>query len=279
MIGILGLIGAGNSYNGLSFGKGTPYHVTGIDEGLSGLPPVRVSDQERDSDHGAYRGRDLLSSRVFTLSFGIRGANNTDLYDRIGDFRAAFQTQETADLPLLIFGGERMILCRPTRPASIYDASRKPFDAEAHVEFVAADPRVYSSVLHTATVGLRSGGGLLIPATMPAVFSPSSGGRVSVANAGDFPTPLSFRVAGPVSVPTVAVGGRSLTVARTLSAGDTLVFDGVARTARLNGALVSTTLDSRWPSLGRGETASVAFTAAASSSTAAVTVQWRDAWA
>src|SRR5947209_8690339 len=134
------LIGTG-SYNGLSWGPGTKYHVSAVG-GLDDLPPVRTFDATRPGDPGLFRGVDLLGPRTITLEIAMIGDNEADYFALAEALETAFIISPV-ELPLLVFNGTRRISCRCRRRAIAYDAGFHWRTGTAVIELLASDPRKY----------------------------------------------------------------------------------------------------------------------------------------
>ena len=88
------------------------------------------------------------------------------------------------------------------------------------VQLVAADPRMYSNTLQTSTqLQTLAPGGMPLPIVFPIVFSGSGGSSLTITNGGNFPTPPTIRVYGPVVSPVVANQTKDKQVATTVTLG------------------------------------------------------------
>ena len=96
------------------------------------------------------------------------------------------------------------------------------------VQLFAVDPRKYASAQSSASTGLASqSGGMTFNATFPLTFGTvGGGGLVTLTNAGNFQTPLTMTITGPVANPIVdnITTGQSLIFLITLASSDTLVI-------------------------------------------------------
>ncbi|HET6914499.1 MAG TPA: hypothetical protein VFH56_00265 [Acidimicrobiales bacterium] len=154
----------------------------------------------------------------------------------------------------------------------------------ATVEVTCPDPRKFGDPVSVPT-GLPSvTGGLTLPATVPwTLTGTQSSGSVSMTNPGDTNGPITLRIYGPVTAPTVThvESGASLTLAAnlTVSDGDWLDIDCEARTVLYNGqASRNGALTSRgWFAFEPGVN-TIGFNAAAYNTSAAVQVTGTPAW-
>jgi hypothetical protein len=106
--------------------------------------------------------------------------------------------------------------------------------------FYAEDPCAYSQTLTSVSSSslATSGGGLIFPAPWPWLFNTTGRGSVTIAQEGNRPSPLVFRVHGEVVNPRITrlSDGASLTLKGSVAGGDYLGVDTAARTVLLNGA-------------------------------------------
>src|SRR5712692_8649242 len=157
------------SFNGLSWGPLTKYHVSAV-SGLDDLPPIRTFDAPRPGDHGDFRGTDLLASRTILLDILMLGDNNADYYTLAETLRIAFLLN-SVELPLLFFNGTRQVSARCRRRSIPYDAANLRRTGTASVELLASDPRIYdASVANLSTGMAQSGGGMTFNAVFPLWF-------------------------------------------------------------------------------------------------------------
>ena len=220
-----GPLGTG-SYNGLNWGPVTKIHLSSI-SGVDDLPPIGNSDQELAFDDGALAGHDRLQARHVLLGFVLVGDTPAD-YDSLVRSLQNATVRQDADLALLLFNSTRLLNVRPQRRGIVYEADRLARTGSAVVEFKADDPRVYDATLTQVSTGLAAvSGGMTFNATFPLTFGATGGGgTVSLTNAGNYPTPLTFSLAGPVTNPIIdnQTTGLTLSFLITLGGSDTLVI-------------------------------------------------------
>lgn len=220
------------SYNGLTFGAGVAsFPSIAKATGLNDMPPVRSADENRSGDHGAFQGVDLLAGRTVELEVLLAGTSQPN-YDSLCDqFQGAFAVQP-AELPLAYTLGDttqvRVINCRPRKTLIPRETRRWGMTGMAAVQLFASDPRKYAQAQTTLSTGLATqSGGMTFNATFPLSFgSVGAGGTVNATNAGNFQTPLTFTITGPVVNPIVdnLTTGQSLLFLITLGSTDTLVI-------------------------------------------------------
>lgn len=152
---------------------------------------------------------------------------------------------------------------------------------------LAADPRKYSWVEHSASVGVAaaSSTGRTYNLTFPRVYPASSGGGgfVTLTNAGNAVTYPTITVTGPASDMrfTNTTTGEYLQVNMSLSAGDQLVVDMKEHRVTLNGSgnrNGAVSFGSTWWGLAPGAN-SVVYTASATTGPGSTALfRYRDAW-
>lgn len=274
------------SVNGLLMGPGTPYELLDFD---AWSRQVRHAEQDRAWDSGSWSGREDDASTTVPLRILTHGDQSSGAWlalhwQLVAAFRAS---SHDVELRYLIGGTEYVMFGRPRmiQPEVKRIGTGMVFTKAA---FQALDPRSYSAIEHTETIGLPSTtGGLMAPFTAPfTVAATVIAGSVSITNAGTAPTGLLLRIdanAAALADPRVSlqVGDDPTTVLRanlTLSAGQWLELDTKARTARLNGTTSrSGQVSGTWPLLQPG-TATLGFDAGIYSDSAQLTATWRDAW-
>lgn len=130
------------SYNGLTFGAGTDYHVSGV-EGLWDLPPVRTTDLPKTTGTGSFVGVDRLEDRVVILTLTVIGATTAAYDTLITNLRTATEIQATVK-PLRLMGNTVYVYARPRRRIIPIATDRQQIYGVATIEFVCADPTVYT---------------------------------------------------------------------------------------------------------------------------------------
>lgn len=227
------------SYNGLqfdSFGQASDIAVaehTGLDD----LPVLLTSDVHRSQDDGSYLGFDYAGERVVTLKLMILGDEVT--YRTLVDaLRDAFSPRRSTELPLYFLGSTRLVFCRPTKRRPAFDHLNAAGFGVVDVELTATDPRIYDADLTTVSVPVAtSSGGFTFPITFPLAFgSAGAGGTFQLDNIGNWSSPLSIHIAGPVDNPRIehVDQGKTLRFAGSLSATDYLDIDTANHSIVLN---------------------------------------------
>lgn len=129
-------------YNGLSFGAGTDYHVSGV-EGIWDLPPIRSNDLAKSAASGSFVGTDRLDDRVVILTLTLI-AETPAAYDTlVTNLRTATEAQATAKA-LRLMGNTVYVWARPRRRLITIATDQRQRHGEAVIEFICADPTVYT---------------------------------------------------------------------------------------------------------------------------------------
>jgi hypothetical protein len=170
---IAALLGTG-SYNGLSWGPATKYHVNKI-SGAGDMPGIRAVDTLRAFQHGHFRGVDLSAGRVIDITFALVGDDVNDFFNNLlPAFENATVPQPTLELPLLLFNSTRQTMCRPRKRAPKYDAENQPRTGMIDVQFVSSDPRIYDATPTILTLPVATASGGMTFGTTPNLLAPDS---------------------------------------------------------------------------------------------------------
>jgi hypothetical protein len=190
-------------------------------------------------------------------------------------------------LVIQLAGAKWQAFARVTRRAFPVDRAYTAQNAPGALQWVATDPRLYSSgAALTATVGLplAGSGGLVFPLVFPLTFGSGAAIPDMVAtNTGTVTTWPTFTIAGPVTGPVITnvTTGQILAFDPTfvVAAGQTLVVDTDARTVTLVGVNRRDRLvTAGWFGLAAGVATHLRFTSAGGyDPAAALTATWRPA--
>jgi hypothetical protein len=253
------------------------------EEGWASSPNVRLTLTDRPERDGAFDAPSYRSPRVITLE-GTAVAPDRISKERAKDRFAAVLNDGSQLLPLVVTEPHvvRRAMVRLSSESKVMDMKAGAF--EFSVQVTAPDPLRYSAELRTATCPLpSSAGGVKFPLSFPLDFGPgSSGGRLSLDNAGTVATWPTWRISGPCADPVIVntQTGEELAFQIRLAAGEVLVVDTDARTVLLQGLASRRSAmlpHSRWFPLLRGGI-DIAFRAATYDPAARLTAEWRDAW-
>jgi len=271
----------------LLVGDGTSYDLRVVD-GLASQPEVRSQDRALLLRHGSVAGLDYLGVRSFTVEFDVIEPTAATLSTLVAALSAAFVASESESvvafqIPGVAAGVKSQVSARVRRRDIPIGFEFAQGVVTVAIEFVATDPRIYSQVESSVSVGLASnGGGLEFAASPDFTFGAvSTGGEMTVENEGDFPAPVVFRIDGPCTDPVIEnqTVGSSIKLNLVVAASTYVLVDTEARTILLNGtasrysALDSTSV---WFDLAAGNN-TIDFKAATTTA-ATCSATWRDAW-
>lgn len=228
------------SYNGITIGAGTDVQLVGAD-GLRDLPPVRSSNSPRPRSHGVYAGLSYFGGRTITLQLLVMRTSSNDWETTLQLLAAAFQ-QETDPENLKLFQLQLpgwpypvQIYARVTKYAEPVTLDYSHHKASVSIQLFCPEP-MWLSPPKSQTVGLPSPtSGASFPWSFPLSFGSSSGGTLTVDNAGNTDAYPTFIITGPCNDPWIESNGARLTFGITLAASDYLTVDTDAHSVTLNG--------------------------------------------
>jgi hypothetical protein len=274
----------------LLLGAGTPYEIE-ADTGLVGwddLPGMDTADVPRPDTPGAWPGSIDPQSRVITVQMSVHNDGSGHAAN-IAALRAATTATLAAETPFAVRLAGQILFCnarclqRSLPNGDNYAGARTP---KAQLQLIATDPRRYVAALSSATTSPpATGAGITWPVTWPVTWpAATSGGTVFVTNSGDYPTPVTISIEGPLTTPAVyrLDTGDVIELAVTLAASDVAVIDTLAGTVSLNGAVNNTLLTDRSAPISSflmppGSTG-LAIRAAVTNAAASMTAVWRSAY-
>lgn len=270
-------------YNDLLIGGDSDYAVAEV-RGLLDLN-VRTSDRALLRRHGLHPGEDFLSGRTVTVAVEVYSSSGLD--QAVQDFLEAFvpaggEQGLAMQLPGIANGAKVRLNSRVRRRSSAVDLEWYRGIPVILVELEATDPRLYAAAESSDTGRTISttSGGLTWPLTWPLAWGTAASGTFVATNAGNFETPATFTLSGPLTNPRIenVTQGKTLDFGITLSASETLVVDTAARTVLLGGTASrysTLTTASEWFQLGAGGDT---IRLAADSGSGSMDTTWRSAW-
>lgn len=223
-------------YGSLLLGVGSPYGIRRI-EGLEDLN-VRSSDRTLPRNHGSVPGPHYASAKDVIVELVVKNSGDPEtLAERLADLRAAFKIQATPKLLKWKRPGrvERQINVAPIQVQHVDEYAFVDRVAFPRIALTAADPRIYSTELHQATLSVYdpTGPGLDYPIDYPAEFpAPATG--VLIHNSGSADAYPLVRFYGPSSGTTDEVLLRNVTtgqvqeVVTPIAPGQVLTVDNEA---------------------------------------------------
>lgn len=274
----------------LLLGAGTAYEVD-AEDGLTGwddMPGLDTADVPRPAAPGAYPGSMYPQSRIITVKLSVHN-DGPGHAANLAALRAATTASLAGETPLAVRLGGLMtyasVRCLQ-RSLPIGDNYAGGRTTKAMIQFEATDPRRYAAALSSATTAPpAASGGITWPVTWPITWPAGSGsGQISVVNSGDYNTPVTITIRGPLTTPAVyrQDTGEVLELAIALAASDVVVIDPLADTLKLDGSDAKTLLTPRSAVVSSflmpGGTTALALRAAITDPTASMTAVWRSAY-
>jgi hypothetical protein len=253
-----------------------------------GSPPPKRNSTKRARGHGSTDSTRFYDDRVLNLTGYLYGTDMAALQAARDVFTGAcalgsphvlkFRRQGFAEDEQVTFivGGEIQI--------PLAGSSRR---AKWTAQLVCSDPRIYAAALKVAsydpTVG-AAGTGLVLPLAFPLDFGGIGGGsQLDCQNQGNFPTPPTFTITGPVTNPIVdndTTGESLFTTGLAVAAGDQLVIDVASKGVTLNGGSrpdFVDALNTTWFELAKGDNLIRLRGSGMVTGQTQLTVSWRDA--
>lgn len=255
--------------------------VSGMDS-----PEVRESADDLVQQDGGIHGDFFYGRRPLTLSGIIlnpaSAADRNARQEKLS--RATDAMRGDAVLTWTPSGGvQQQIAVRRQQPLRVSGAWQKQFQ----ISLVAADPRIYSSALHTSTVvtsaGSGSAGRSYAKGYAIAYSAVAPLGQLLVTNAGTATTYPVIRVYGPGNNPKIYnfTTGQMISLVYSLGSGDWLTVDTLNRTVLLNDTTSRYSavdfLNTKWFGMAAGvNDLRIAYDSYIAGSS--MRVDWRDAW-
>lgn len=256
--------------------------LTGWDD----LPGLDMADLPRPNADGAWPGTWYAQPRTITADVALFCPDPTTYPAAIAKLRAA-TAPYGAEQPLVIQLGGQQLLANVRCTGRLAGADGYALGIEkVALKFLATDPRRYSNALSSAVTSPPSAPvGITWPITWPVSWGTStSGGTVFAANVGDWPTPPTITITGPLTAPAVyrQDTGAVLEFNTTLTASNVLVIDVLGGVATLDGAIANSLLTDRSAPISSfllppGSTG-LALRASVTDPSATMTVAWRSAY-
>lgn len=249
--------------SGAIVGAGSGINLSTIG-GLRDLPAIRVNDQERGQDDGAYPGTSYLGERVVpiqweltlatgmetalqTLAAGYQNVTDPDTVvmtggayleqhagvANVGLPLSAIQIQLPGRAyPFVVFG-------RPSKYTVPINTAYQWGQVQVSTEWTSPDGLLYDGSIASASTGLPTPTtGLSWPAAFPWSFGASTGGLITLNNTGGYRTSPLIVIQGPVSFPRVTNTntGEYMDYNIVLASTDTLVINHQTGVVTLNGS-------------------------------------------
>jgi hypothetical protein len=240
---------------------------------------MNTDDNNRNDDHGAIFGIDLLASREISMDVDYLGDNHPDVM-------VAYRTMARVMRPLAVtypFAFQRpgevkkQLWVRPRKRAFPSNGEVALGLSKGSLVWDAPDPRIYSLAAKTATITLTSG---------------QTSGSAVLTNAGDFRGWPTFLLSGAGSNPRITVSAQTAdpldgTVFNNSTVGldlamavsDVLSINAQTKDIKLNGVNAYNVKrnDNVWWQYMPG-TQTVTFTRPSSATTQTLTITYFDVW-
>lgn len=240
--------------------------------GLFGIS-MKVSDVERQGDHGSFLGDDYLTAKTLELSFDIDCATGTLAEQEALALTGAFQPQ-TAELPFVFAkagmggtGSKKVLYVRPrdVEVPTSYDMGRGFIRGSGRL--YVPDPRIYTLAQTTVAGQINNG---------------TSTNGIVTTGLGSIYTGAIVTITGPTVNPRVANSADSNKTLRldvTLTTGQVLAIDTFRKTVTIDGAdayqYVRT--DNQWPQVRVGAN-SWTYSRTGTTGNSPWSVKFQDAW-
>lgn len=211
--------------------------VTGLDSA-----PFRTTERDWEGNDGGFMDAEFEKGRSVVLD-GTVFCDTGSIEDYLDSLKANFAP--TATLQNFYFKvpgkDERVLFVKPLGCRYDWDELRRVGQASIQFSMFAEDPRIYDSVLSSASVPLGAqvftGFGFNLGFSFGFGGTSTTTDQVTIIIGGNRPTPPIFSIAGPVTNPRILndVTGDELRFAIDLGVADVLTIDTKYKTVRLNG--------------------------------------------
>lgn len=230
------------NWNGLELGDGTGYRVQNL-TGWDDDPGLDDASSSNFQSAGGQDGELLPTARTVTLELIISGRNEQETHElRLALLYATPITNTAARLVTDKGIGPEFVTARVVRrsiPLPVNFGRR----SQAVLQWKANDPRRYSISEHVATLHpYQPPPGVDYVFDYPADYPESSDGyqnRASLVNNGNYDTPLTIELSGPLPTPSFTLRTpdriRTYRVDFALAADDTLFIDPMVPAVTFNG--------------------------------------------
>lgn len=221
----------------LAFGGSTPARWIKLTNWRS-RPTLDLTDTPYPDAHGERAGTMLAQGVIVTFDTLLRGTvdDQSEALDTIDQLMPVSNVEQA----FVVDDGRGP----EYRMARVIDLDypqdwqfRAPGPLPVTIAFKCVDPRRYSLTERTATLGVpTSDGGLEYPLDYdPGLdYGTSSGGAVTVNNAGNTDAPVHAVLQGPLTNPRIQIAGKTFQLDIVLTADDTLTIDGRDKSVLLN---------------------------------------------
>ena len=238
-------------FNGFAFGAGTPFAILDVD-GLEGLPGLRVQDDNRGFNDGAFSGRDFYDGRTLVFTINTFAGNGNTAQANYNLLQAALlpQQQGTGTLGFLLSPDDtaKTLQARVRQNKTLVNVDYVAGRIVSQWIFYAPDPRYFDATSTIVSLSPQALSGRIYSK----IFSYTYGGgsnqvQTYTTNAGRVNAGGVVTIVGPVTNPNIGsvTQNKYLTVNTVLAATDTLTLDLTNKTVTVTSAVTGVTTNKR----------------------------------
>jgi hypothetical protein len=239
------------SFNGLSFGAGTPYAILDID-GLESLPGLRVQDDNRGFNDGTFSGRDFYDGRTIVFTINTFAGNGNTAQQNFNSLQAALlpQQQGTQALTWLLSYSDSVstIQARVRQNKTMVNVDYVAGKIVSQWVFYCPDPRYFGITPTVVSLSPQALGGRVYNRTYNRSYGFGTNQvQTYTTNLGRVNAGGVISVTGPITNPVIGsvTQNKYLTVNTTISSLQTLTLDLTNKTVTLYDASTSVTTNVR----------------------------------
>ena len=229
------------TFNGVTFGAGTPYSILDVD-GLESLPEMRVQDSDRGFNNGQFTGQDFYSGRHITFNMLITAGNGNSAFQNFNILQGALIPQTSGTTPLYfqlsVDDDPQVINARVRNRKAKVDPEYTFGYIQTQIQMFAPNGTIYNQTVNTRTMAPSVVTGRTYNRTYNLTYGGGSlTSTVSILNSGTIETGPTITINGPGSNLTVGnlTTNQYITLNYTASATDVFVLDLQNKTVTLNG--------------------------------------------
>lgn len=255
--------------NTILLGPGTNFLINEISKGFD-LPSIQTKDEQWARRNRSFIGLDVVGERLIDLELWVAPLGTGDQWSALANFLAdAFTVGGDIESPFWINlpgYGTLSSMVRTHRRTMAIDINVSATGLlRPRVELHASDPAWYEPVYVSTLFPGSHEGGLEYPVTYPLTYTSSTSGIV-LGNAGNWPFYPLVKLYGPLTQPSVLIGGVGVTLANgntpTIASDQMVTIDFGARvvTVQVIGTSVTQPVmqwvqpGAQWPSIPPGNT-------------------------
>jgi phage-related protein len=238
------------SFGGQSFGgTSSPYQIQSVD-GLEGVPPLRVQDDNRGYADGSFTGQDFYSGRTITVNMLVLANGATSAQTNLNTLQNTLKPQQSGTTPLYFIvppSTEQFINARVRAFRTTIDPDYTYGYIRVQIEFFCPNPFYFDSTLQTASLVVSNPLGRTYNRTYNLTYGGGSlATTTAVTNSGRTTAYPTITLNGPITNPILGnvTQGNYLSFTGTYSNTDSLVVDLYNKLVTLNGVTARNLLTS-----------------------------------